>query len=849
MTPQEWIAQMGAGWNLGNTYECHNGSIANAKYRYWGAGGNWKCSVKNSDGTSIGTTSSVQVVKINKITEFSISFKYPQNGLISISLSHPKIVSGIQSMQFSIKGIKIDGVAKTSLVDKLTFPPFSDSTSTLEVNCATLFNGTVANDTAITITMEIIGDTLRLYPTADENVLSDIRKYYCTFAIDSWGSRHVKEAHIKAVADAGFKSVRIPITWKDRVDPIDELGHVHVDTEFLEHIAGIINLFHSYGLSVVINMHHDDTDWLKTGVYLTDPTVSTRYKDIWKQVATYFKDYGDWLAFASNNETRNDSGVWEGAGVLPQDIYGLMQIQKDFYDVVRNIKGNERRICMYPTYAAKQGAGNSSYINPNNPEDTGVWGLPYNDPYGIMEVHPYNNGIDIIQKDNNKVYSKGLPVIYGEFGVNASQTHDKQTCINQAYMVAYAKYHGMGTYLWDDNGGMQMLRRDNCRMDNSKDYDKLWNGAEFNFIPSLVASAELKPKEILLNNRRQSCYVGDTVSVFLDSKENVIVSNEGSGSVALNGNTFTAGTDNIDNLLAISYIGEYNTIDVSVEMPQKWKVSTYDHTYTGWETKSYSIYDTWKVTDNPNVRSILIPVNPCCEIVSVDNTTTAKGMWRIVEFDKSKQLITWGDKAMTMDKNSAPYMLSPKCAYVAIQISNVTVGKAIQEGTYVTIRQRDMEAIEDKDVTSTYTDSLVNYNNYNVSIYRTVEVAGGMEYTLDMGMDCDIYIIEYNGDKIEAEKWYKNGDTFKTDLFTKTIRLEIVVPNNKISQLVSKFNNKSLSPKLEYSDYATHVSKYNEKYTPISDDTPTPTPNPTTENTFCKFNNKILTYNGKLIIQ
>lgn len=844
MTPQEWIAQMGAGWNLGNTYECYNGSIANVKYRYWGAGGNWKCSVKH-DADVISTTTSAQVFKSNKITEFSIDFKYPQDGLISINFTHTKIVTGLQSMQFKIKGIKIGGVVKTSLLQTLTFPAFIDSTTTLEVDCSSLFSDTVEANTVITITMEINGELLNLYPTSDEEILSAIREYYCTFSIDAWGSRRVKEAHVKALAAVGFKSVRIPITWKDRLDPLDDKGHVHVDTEFLNHIAEVINLFHSYGFTVVINMHHDDQDWLRTGVYLTDPTVSTRYKDIWTQVATYFKDYGDWLAFASNNETRNDSGVWEGSGVLPQDTYGLMQIQKDFYDIVRNIKGNEHRICMYPTYAAKQGAENSSYTNPNDSEDKGVWHLPYNDPYGIMEVHPYNNGIDVIQKDNKKVYAKGIPVVYGEFGVNASQTHDKQTCINQAYMVAYAKFHGMGTYLWDDNGGMQMLRRDSCRMDNSKDFDKLWNGAEFNFIPSLVASAELKPKEILLNNRRQSCYAGDTVSVFLDSKENVIISNEGSSDVALNGNTFIAGTTDIDNLLLISYTGEYNTIDVKVETPQKWKTTTYDHTYEGWEHKGYSRWDTWRVTDNPNTYSVFIPVQPCCEVLSVGNTTT-KSKWVILEYDKSKSLLTWDAKAHEINNDTEPITLSPKCAYIAIQLGNVSTGKELQEGTFVTIRERDMGAVEEKDKIATYTDSLVSYDNYNVSIYRTVEVTGGMEYTLDMGMDCDIYIIEYNGDKIEAEKWYKNGDTFKTDLFTKTIRLEIVVPNNKISQLISNFNSKNLTPKLQYTDYSTHTSKYNEKYSVI-DDGGSSEPAPTTDKKFCKYNNKILVYNGVLV--
>lgn len=846
MTPQEWIAQMGAGWNLGNTYECHNGTIANAKYRYWGAGGNWKCSIKHGDDV-IGTTTSAQVVKINRITEFSISFKYPQDGLISISFTHPKIVTGLQTMQFKIKGIKINDVSKTSLLSTLTFPAFSESTSTLSVNCSSLFSDTVAVDTVITITMEINGELLHLYPTADESVLSAIREYYCTFGIDSWGSRRVKEAHVKALADVGFKSVRIPITWKDRLDPLDDEGHVHVDTEFLDHIAGIINLFHSYGLTVVINMHHDDQDWLKTGVYLTDPTVSTRYKDIWTQIATYFKDYGDWLAFASNNETRNDKGVWEGSGVTAEDTYGLMQIQKDFYDIVRNIHGNEHRICMYPTYAAKQGAGNNTYTNPNNAEDTGKWNLPYNDPYGIMEVHPYNNGISVIQSDNRKVRAKGIPVVYGEYGVNASQTHDKQTCINQAYMVAYAKYNGIGTYLWDDNGGMQMLRRDNCKMDNSTNFDKLWNGAEFNFIPSLVASADLKQKEILLNNRRTSCYVGDTVEVQLDSKENVILSNEGSSEVALDGSSFTAGWNNIDNLVAISYIGEYNTIDVTVDTPENIKETIYDYT-ADWQHKSYSIYDTWKVQDNQNTWSIFIPIKSACTKLSAYCTTTGTtGRFTVVEFDKSKSLVSWGSKAAYIGNDYGEYQVSPKTAYVAIQFSTKKANTPVAEGTYVKVVERDLDQTEVKDRTAEYTDSIINYNNYNISIYRTVKVAGGMEYTLDMGMDCDVYIIEYNGDKIEHEAWYKNGDTFTTNLFTKTMRLEIAVPNNKITQLVNNFNSKNLTPKLRYTDYDTHVSQYNETHSTI--DLGGGSTSPVLNHTFCSVNNKLLTYNGNYVIR
>ena len=35
MTPTQWIEQMGAGWNLGNTLECHAMNLENIKWRYY----------------------------------------------------------------------------------------------------------------------------------------------------------------------------------------------------------------------------------------------------------------------------------------------------------------------------------------------------------------------------------------------------------------------------------------------------------------------------------------------------------------------------------------------------------------------------------------------------------------------------------------------------------------------------------------------------------------------------------------------------------------------------------------------------------------------------------------------
>lgn len=854
ITPSQWIENMGAGWNLGNTFECLSLSIANVKWRYWCAKGNWNYSIQHN-GVSISANTIAPIPK-GVATACKIAFTAPSDSdVVGIILRHPIIETSVVDIPFTITSLKVNNTAVTPTLNRVVFPAFVDFKSTLSnVDLSTIVGESVVGKN-IEITLLIDRESLPQYPTNDETVLSNIRAYWASYSISAWGTPVPREQHIKAVAAVGFKSVRIPITWLERVDIIDDNGNVHVDTEFLDYLSNTISWCHKYGLSVVINMHHDDADWLKTGVYLTDPTVSTRYKSIWSQVADYFKDYGDWLAFASNNETRNNDGVWEGAAVTKYDQFGLMQMQKDFYDAVRTSGGNNAtRICIYPVYAAKNQYLNAAFENPNDSSDKGIWHLPYNDEYGIAETHPYANTVEAEQTNTKaaktKALNRGIPVVFGEFGVNASQTHDKQTCINQAYLAAYAKYYGIGTYLWDDGGGMQMLKRQSCTMNNSYKFDKLWNGAEFDFIPSLVESATLKPVEVLLNNRRDSCYVGDTVSIRLDTDKSVIISNEGSGRVALNGNSFIAGSEGvIDNLLAISYNGEYGLIDVTVEMPQNWILKKYDKNDT-WQHVMYSPYPTDRFASyaSNNAYSVLIPITSTCTTIQGNNTTYPPGKpvpkMKFIQADANNYLIPFsnGEYYLDMDANSEPEILSPRCTQLAAVISagGSLVDIPIAGGTWVKVNARDFSQTEEKDLTDSYVDSIMDYSNFNASLYRTINVSGGMEYQLDLGeIDCDVYIREFNGEKLEAEYWLKNGDKFTTNLFTKSLRLDIVVPNSNIGEVITAMNNGSLRPTLSYTDYAIHQSKYDEKFTPI--------PLADMTNRVVGVGNRLLSRNGKVI--
>lgn len=854
MTPQEYIEAMCAGWNLGSNYDGSWYDKVNNKYRYWCCNGAWQYKVGNGSYSNISVFKE-SYGKSDHLLSFKFSFT-PTENEVTISLKHPIISETTETLPIKIVSATVAGTATVTLVDSLTFPVFSGKVSTLTIDLTTLFSESVLNK-AVVLNVKIDSENLSYYPTNDSSVLSYLRSYTITRVISRAGFSDVNELVIKAVAAAGFKSIRIPIMWYSHCDVLTG-GHVHVDTEFLDHLATVLGWCHTHGLLVCINMHHDDNTrdcygWLTTTQYIADPEVPIIYKDIWEQVATYFKDYGDWLSFASNNETLNDSQHWENPSTA--DVWGIKMMQKDFYDVVRSISGNETRICIYPTYAAKTSCLNSTWVDPSDSSNTGKWDLPYNDAYGIAEIHPYAaSSVDNVRVLAKIAKNKHIPIIYGEFG-NASW-NDKTSCWVTAYQVGLANYYGHGTFIWDDDGGMRILNRRSVTASNYAN-KSLWAGYLNEFIPSLTKNAPLREAEILLNNRRQSAYMGDTVSICLDTDKHIYVSNEGSSAVAINnGNQVVVGSTDINDLLAISYDGKYNTIDISVDEPQHWIDEVHDD-ISEWLPGGYSVYgaDGVKVvtgfickypdeTGQPR-KAYHLPLYTITSPVTIVEWYNAKEWCPVIitEYDASKNMISNYNTYGIATYNHGTYAVNPAAKYIGIAALGPANGDfpTFETGKDIlTIRTRDMSATEEKDLTDSYVDSITDYSNFNASLHRTIDVSGGMEYQLDLGnIDCNVYIREFNGEKLEAEYWLENGDTFKTNLFTKSMRIEIEVPNANINEVVAAMNRGALRPTLSYTDYATHQSEYDEEFTPIH--------RIDTTNRVVGVGNKLLSRNGKVI--
>ena len=518
-------------------------------------------------------------------------------------------------------------------------------------------------------------------------------------------------------------------------------------------------------------------------------------------------------------------------------------------EAVRAVPGNEERILICPTYAAKVSMLNHRYENPDDPSDNGYFHLP-DDDHCICEVHPYSSTLETIQSLNKTCRQKHIPLIYGEFGEYSSQYNTNLTmCQLMAYTAAYAKYYGMGPFIWDDGGNMAVLKRGSTSMTNSNSLS-IWNGAIFNFVPNLIKCGNLQEADVLLSNRRQDCYAGDTVAIYLDTKERTIISNEGNGQVTLNNNEFKAGTTDIPNLLAISYDGLYGVIDVTVDMPENWNEVVYDDA-SQWKNQGWSIYpaEGVKLVNTQDASE-----GWCCHLDLIEITSECTQlewynkynyhMLTVVEYDKDKNMLTKYTTYGKVNWNHGTYTVGGKTKYVGVSFGSGTYGTyptPTQGNVILKVKTRDMSATEDKDRTDDFVDNIMNYNNYNVAMYRTIDARGGIDYTIDFGdIDCDVYIREFNGEKLEAENWYHNGDTFTTSLFTNSMRIEIQVPSSKIRDVIRAFNNRALFPTLSYTDFYNRPSEYEEEYTHIPEDA-----QPGTK--MVRVGNKLISYNGKTV--
>lgn len=284
----------------------------------------------------------------------------------------------------------------------------------------------------------------------------------------SWVGVKTSRKLIAAIKEAGFNTIRIPVSWHNHVDQNDVIDQVWIDR--VKEVAGwALDL----GMYVIVNVHHDND--VK---YLYPDTVhyerSAEYlTSVWGQIAEVFRDCDNHLIIESMNEPRLVGTQYEwnwnsNSSECRLAAKYINQLNQLFVDTVRASGGNNAtRYLAVPAYsAAPWNAADSAFQIPEDTADNRI----------IVAAHaytPYSFALDLksadktfdLEKDKNKkaeiasflnaLYNRfvinGIPVMMDEFGA-LDKGGNLQDRVNfTAYYVASASTRGITCVWWDNH--------------------------------------------------------------------------------------------------------------------------------------------------------------------------------------------------------------------------------------------------------------------------------------------------------------------------------------------------------------------------------------------------------------
>lgn len=268
-----------------------------------------------------------------------------------------------------------------------------------------------------------------------------------------WGNPAASAELFGTVYDAGFRTVRIPVTWYPHMDDssqVDETWMAHVQTRVDQALAA--------GLFVILNVHHDD--WVLPCDEMLDDA-ERKLVLLWRQICDTFADYDERLLFEGMNEPRLVGHAEEWTAGTTAARQGVNRLNQAFVETVRGAAGqNRERYLLVPSYAAAC-----------HPEVLADFVLPNDEKLGVS-VHLYlpndfaleekgtdhwsvNNAGDTAPIDQvfallkERFVAQGIPVVLTEFGAR-DKDNTKAREAWTAFVTQNAREMGISYIWWDD---------------------------------------------------------------------------------------------------------------------------------------------------------------------------------------------------------------------------------------------------------------------------------------------------------------------------------------------------------------------------------------------------------------
>ncbi len=296
----------------------------------------------------------------------------------------------------------------------------------------------------------------------------------------TWNNPPVTRELIKMVADAGFKTIRIPCGWDSHI--IDRSTH-KLNPAWLDRVAEVVGWCLEEDLYVTINIHWDG-GWLQDNpFYANQEEINRKMAALWKQIGVRMRDFDQKLIFSGTNEVQVNFGPPTNENLEVQESFN-----QTFVDAVRstggrnayrnlvvqayntNIDNAVERMTMPEDSAERRLFVEVHYYDPyeftimpgNDPNVKIVWGNRPEAPVEGADRRKANWGDENFAdgqfaKMKRAFVDKGIPVIVGEYGgtfrtgLGADQAdHDASNVYFLGYLTHAMVANGLIPVYWDN---------------------------------------------------------------------------------------------------------------------------------------------------------------------------------------------------------------------------------------------------------------------------------------------------------------------------------------------------------------------------------------------------------------
>ncbi|KAH0610053.1 uncharacterized protein H6S33_012599 [Morchella sextelata] len=264
----------------------------------------------------------------------------------------------------------------------------------------------------------------------------------------SWGNAAVVESTFDEIKRAGFKSVRIPVTWTDHF--ASQAPDYIVNATWMDRVETVVDWSLSKGFWVVLNVHHDSWQWAD---FTIEPETleerKTKFEKLWLQIADRFKSKSEKLILEPLNEPAGSSSQ--------ENAEQYNDANQRFVNIVRSSGGyNADRLLTLPG------------LNTNIQRTVDWFVEPANASNYILHVHDYDPW-DFVSTSWGRTFwgtaadkqaiedtfialqtKFQAPAMIGEWGLTGTSVENGAAWNYFDFFVRTSKKYELGAQLWDN---------------------------------------------------------------------------------------------------------------------------------------------------------------------------------------------------------------------------------------------------------------------------------------------------------------------------------------------------------------------------------------------------------------